>query len=108
MVGNRTGNRNPALISQGSDNQPGGRSEVFIAIIHGGGDLPDHTDVILLDVVLELLLPGEIVDGLDLNVDEVGDDVSIVHISCDQGNCYLVVQGFQIGSYKFSELIQLL
>ena len=47
-------------------------------------------------------------DGLDFNVDEVRDDVSIVHISCDQGNCYLVVQGFQVGSDQFSELIQLL
>ena len=47
-------------------------------------------------------------DGLDLNVDEVGDDVSIVHISCDQGNCYLVVQGLQVSSDQFGELVQLL
>jgi hypothetical protein len=48
------------------------------------------------------------VDGLDLNVNEVGDDVSIVHISCDKGNCYLVVQGLQVSSDQFSELVQLL
>lgn len=108
MVGHCTCDGDPALISEGSDDQSGGGSQVLIAIVHSGSDLPHQAQVAFFNVVLQLLLPCEVINGLRLHIDEIGDDITIVDISSDQCHCNFVIEGFEIGPDEFSELCELL
>ncbi len=91
MMCNGTGDGNPALICQGCDNQPGSGSNVLIAKVKISIDLFDNTDIILIQVVFKLLLPVEIMQGVDLIVHEVENNIPVVDLSCDQGDDDLVV-----------------
>jgi hypothetical protein len=74
----------PATIGQGRDDQTGGGSHVLVAVLEAGTDLL-HTAIIdfLIPVVSELLLPSKVVDGGNIILNEIFDDITGMHISGD-------------------------
>ena len=81
-----------APISQGGDDQTGGVPEVLEPIVSAGID-DLHDDValrfaglgLLVPVVSQLGEPLELVLRLDPFLDDLGDDIPIVHVEHDQG-----------------------
>ena len=51
----------------------------------------DKTVVAIFKIVPQLLLPYEVIDGVDFKIDQTGHDVAIVDVCCDKSHCYLVV-----------------
>jgi len=58
--------------------------------------LPDLTMLAVIQIVSELLLPGEVIDAFNFCCDEIGNDVSVVDVGCYQSYCDFVVQWLQI------------
>jgi hypothetical protein len=98
VVGNRACDSNPALVSQRSDDQTGGCTQILITVVHGGGYLPHNAGVVVFNVVFKLLLPCEIMDGLNIGVDQVHYDVPVVDVGSNEGNSHFVIQRLKIAS----------
>ena len=89
-----TGDGNPALVSQGCDDQTGLRSQVLEAVEEHGLYLADNAQSLrcatrallnFLVGVAQLLLPVEIIDGLDSGLLKLLNDGLRVHIDSDEG-----------------------
>ena len=96
MMCNGTGDGNPALVSKRGNNKPRRRSQILIPIIQLRIDLPDIANIILIQIVLKLLLPVEIVQRLNFILDQVEDNVPVVHVCSYHCHDYLVIQGFEL------------
>lgn len=93
MIRNRAGDGDPAPVCQWSDDQSACGTQILISIVHLSSYLPDDSMLSVLDGVLQLLLPCEIVDRLYLVCNQIGYNVPIVHVGCDQCYCYFVIDG---------------
>lgn len=91
MIGDGTRDGDPAFVSQRSDNESACRSEVLVPVLHLCIYLPDYSVFSVFDRILELLLPGKVINRLSLISYQVGNNVSVMDISRNEGNCNFVV-----------------
>jgi hypothetical protein len=104
-----TSNGNPAAICQGCDYQTGSGTHIFVAVLEAGADLFNSAIVcFFVPVVSELLLPSEIIDRTDIVLNKTLNDITSVHISCDQSHNNLSLKGCQFASDELSEMAELL
>ena len=96
----------PAPVSERGDDQSGQGTQVLVAVVQDCIDLLG-VEVLLMPIVLELHLPHEVSGHSDVRLEEVPDDVSIMHVLGDHSDEGLPLVGRERGPDQLDDLVQL-